>query len=171
MQAEITMAQFTAGATARRTLLQLGFVPDAAIVFAAHTATNPNILFWFNKGGQTLPANMQVPDGADSFGTLAPSVLSQWLDADDHLLLTGSTGVVTRVTTGIAAYFGGEEITADESISSNPQHPYSDGTFPKSGARTMAGLELPAAILTNDALYIVIAFRRAQDAKVAALTS
>lgn len=166
MQVGITMAQFTAGATARRTLLQLGFVPDAVVVVAAHTATNPNLLFWFNKGGQTLPANMQTPSV-----TTAPTGLSQWLDADDHLLLTGSTGVVTRVTTGIAAYFGGELISADETISSNPQHPYTDGTFPKAGAITMAGIELPAAILANDALYIVIALRREQDAKVAALTT
>lgn len=159
-----TIAQFTASSTARRTLLQLGFVPDLVIILAAHTATNPNILLWANKGGQTLPAGAQV-----SGVTTVPDILSQWLDADDHLLITGSSGVVTRVTTGIAAYFGGDTIAADETVDTNPVHPYSNGSFPKAGEVTAAGIELPAAILINSALYLVIAFRRAEDQRVAGL--
>lgn len=167
MNTGFAMAQFTAGSTARRTLLQLGFVPDFVLVIGAHTATNPNLLLWCNKGGQSVPAE-QVITGAP---TTYPNVLSQWLDADDHLLVTGSTGVVTRVTTGIKAYFGGERISADETINSNPVHPFTQGTFPKAGAVTAAGIELPAAILANDALYIVLAWRRDADEQVGGLTS
>jgi hypothetical protein len=138
----LTMAQFTAGSTARLTHLQLGFVPDFVQVIALHTATNPNFLYWYNK-----------------------AVLSQWLDADDHLLLTGSSGEVTRVTTGIAVYEGGEVIEADETINSNPVHPYTDGTFPKAGVTTSPGISLPAAILTANGLYIVNAWRRNEDGR------
>ena len=162
----VAIAQFTAGSTARQTFVQFGFIPDLVLVIANHTATNPDLLLWINKGGQTLPASQQVPNV-----TTAPSILSQWLDANDHLLVTGSTGVITRVTTGIAAYFGGDLIAADESVSSNPVHPYADGTFPKAGAITAAGIELPAAILTNSALYMVIGWRHTMDQQVAALTS
>lgn len=131
------LAQFTAGATARDTYLQLGFVPDFVIVFAAHGATNPNQLWWFNQ----------------------ESLNTQWLDDDDHLLTTGSTGVITRVTTGIDKYIGGDLIAADETINSNPVHPLPDGTFAKAGDRTAKGIFFPAAVLTNDAKYTVVAFR------------
>lgn len=162
-----TMAQFTAGGTARRTLLQLGFIPDAVIVIANHGGTNPDILVWANKGGQTIDAALQIAGGP----TTLPDVLSQWLDADDHLLITGSTGVVTRVTTGIKIYQGGETIAADETVSSNPVHPFAKGNFPKAGCVTAAGIELPAAILTNSAKYIVLAFRRDPDEGMSSLGS
>ena len=167
MNTGFAMAQFTAGSTARQTQLQLGFVPDFVLVLALHSATNPNILIWCNKGGQSVPAAQLITGGPTTF----PSILSQWLDADDHLLLTGSTGVVTRVTTGIKAYFGGERVAADETINSNPVHPFTNGTFPKAGCITAPGIELPAAILANDGLYIVLAWRRDADEQVGGLTS
>lgn len=143
-----SMAQWTVGGTARATYVMFGFVPDYVRVFINHSATNPDILEWFNK-----------------------ATLSQWLDADDHLLLTGSTGVVTRVTTGIAAYAGGDTIAADETISSNPVHVFTDGTFAKAGLITPAGIFLPAAILTANGLCVAIAHRRVADQKVSGLAT
>lgn len=154
----VTIAQWTVSSTARQTYLMLGFVPDFAICFMDHGGTNPNILFWANKGGQTLPAGMTAPGSTSS---TAPNNISQWLDADDHLLLTGSTGVVTRVTTGIKAYFGGDTLTADKTVDSNPTYVHAvGGTFGQSGEVTAEGLEFPAAILTNSAKNIVLAFRQ-----------
>lgn len=148
------VAQWTVSSTARATNLQLGFVPDYVEAILNHGATNPDFLYWFNKGGQTLPASQQV--GGIS---AAPSLFSQWLDADDHLILTGSSGVVTRVTTGIAVYFGGDLIAADETVDSNPVHPYADGSFPKAGEITLPGILLPAAVLTASGKCLVKAFR------------
>lgn len=170
----IVIAQWTTGSTARLTRLLLGFVPDYCRIFVNHEATNPSILEWFNKGGQTLPAAQQVPNpnaAATGPGTQAPSVISQWLDADDHLLLTGSTGVVTRVTSGIAAYFGGDLIAADNTIDSNPVHIFDDGKFAKAGLVTPAGISIPAASLTANGLNVGIFFRRVPGQKVAGLAT
>lgn len=160
----ISIGQFTAGSTARDTYLQLGFVPDFVIIFEQHSSTNPNIRYWFDKGSQTLPASAQVPGV-----TTAPANVSQWLDANDSILHTGGSdggSTLTRDTSSTAAYFGGDLIASDESINSNPVHPFSDGTFPKAGAITAAGIFLPAGDLTANLLYIVVAFRRDKDAKV-----
>lgn len=160
------IAQWTAHSTARKTRLLLGFIPDYVRIIANHTATSPDVLEWFNKGGQTLPAGQQVPGT-----TTAPANISQWLDADDHLLVTGTSGIVTRVTTGISAYFGGDVLSADDAVSSNPVHIFDDGTFGKAGLVTPAGIEIPAAVLTNSALYIALCFRRSGGQKVGGLAT
>lgn len=157
------IAQWTTGSTARLTYLMLGFVPDYVIAYINHSATNPDILHWFNKGGQTMPAS-QWPPGAASgdAATLAPANISQWLDADDHLLTTGNGGNITRVASGIAAYFGGDVMTADQTINSNPTYVRPDGTFAQDTEVTAAGISIPAASLTANGLNLVVAWRRSQ---------
>ena len=157
----IVIAQWTTGATARDTYVMLGFVPDFVMAFINHGSTNPDILFWFNKGGQTLPTSQTAPGSTSS---TAPSVISQWLDANDHIKLTGDTSggtdALTRVTTGIAAYFGSDPLTADKTIDSNPTYVFPDGTFGQSGQVTSAGILVPNGVLTANGLNLVVAFRQ-----------
>lgn len=138
-----SIAQFTAGSTERLTHLQLGFIPDFALVIGPHTATNPSMRWWFNKAN-----------------------LSQWAADDQHLLTTGSSGNITQVSSGIRGYEGGDVLTEDETINSNPVHPFSDGRFAKAGGTTLAGLTIPAASLVANGKYIVVAWRRTEDSQV-----
>ena len=87
---DLSIAQFTTASSKGDVYVQFGFVPDFAIAFIGHDQTNPNIYFWANV-----------------------VALDQWT-VEKVLLLTGSSGIVTVVTTGdatIAAYAGGDIIS------------------------------------------------------------
>lgn len=91
---DIAIAQFTSKtSSAGDVFVQLGFVPSFAIVVVNHGGTNPNVYLWANHDD-----------------------LSQWAD-ELALLVTGSSGVITRVATAgqsIDQYAGGDIITLDE---------------------------------------------------------
>lgn len=129
------LANFTSHSTARIVHVELGFVPDFAIVIDDLDGTNPNIRFWGNVGA-----------------------LPSWTAAL-ALLLTGSSGIVTRDTTGIAVYEGGDSIATTETVASAPTHVNRAGTPATAGHVTAAGLTIPIDNQTNSGVNVVIAFR------------
>lgn len=119
--------------------VMLGFVPDFAILISNHGGTNPNVYLWVNGGtGKTLGANV-------------PAALS-WL-------ITGSTGVITRDTTGISPYAGGDLVSSAETADTAGKHVTPDGTPAAAGVITTAGLAIPADHQTADGRNVLIAFR------------
>lgn len=134
----IAMAQFVSASTAGVVNVMLGFVPDFVIGFFDIDGTNPNIRFWHNETEFALT------------GTAALS-----------LLLTGSSGVVTRDTTGITPFAGGTQLAALETAASNPKHVSPDGVLIDDLTRfTQAGIAIPADHQTNSGKNLIIAFRR-----------
>jgi len=132
----VAVAQFTSASTAGVVRVLFGFVPDFAIIIQNHGGTNPNIRIWVNN-----------------------TKFSQWADALS-LLLTGSTGVVTRVTSGVEQYAGGTQISSAETTNSDPKHVDRAGTAHSGdGTLTQEGLEIAAALQTNSGANIVIAVR------------
>lgn len=119
--------------------LMLGYVPDFVIMIQNHGGTNPNIRFWFN-GGTGQP-----------FGAGFAAALS--------LFLQGVDGVVTRDTTGIGTYAGGDVLTADETTDTDGKHVDVNGNFQLTGAITKAGISIPADHQTAGGRNIVVAFR------------
>ena len=152
MNIGVTVVEFISASTAGVVNLELGFQPDAVIYVQDHGGTNPNIRIWANV-----------------------AEFSGWAAALS-LLVTGSTGVVTRVTTGITAYAGGDTIGSlalpAETANSDPKHVALDGsaraTFGGTAVSvtnlyvTSEGLTLAAAVQTNSGRNLVIAFRRNQ---------
>jgi hypothetical protein len=132
---EWTGAQFTSASTAGIVDVELGFVPDGVIYIRDHGGTNPSIYLWFNN-----------------------TAFSQWAAALS-LLITGSTGVVTRVTSGITVYNGGETIATAETTASDPKHVNLEGTASAANRVTADGIAIPAALQTNSGANIVLAFR------------
>jgi hypothetical protein len=84
---DIAIAQFTSATTPGVVDVMLGFVPDFAILIADVDGTNPNLRLWANSDRTPL-----------------------WADALS-LLVTGSSGVITRDTSGIKKYAGGEHVS------------------------------------------------------------
>lgn len=131
------MAQFTSESTAAEVRLMLGFVPDFAIVIQDLQGTNPNIRFWANR---TRFATWQA-------------------GADDSILMTGSTGVLTLDTSSISAYAGGDEVSATDVT--NGLYRDAQGNEPAAGVIATAGLSIPAGDQTNSGKNLVLAFRAA----------
>lgn len=142
MNMDMAVVEFISASTAGVVDVELGFVPDFVEVIIAHGGTNPSRLTWFNN-----------------------AKFSAWAAAL-HLLLTGSTGVVTRVTAGITKYDGGESITTTETADSAPKHVNRDGTAASGTSTnpyiTKAGIAIPAASQVNSGRNVVIAFRADQ---------
>ena len=137
MQPAIAIVEFISASSAGIVNVMLGFVPEFAILIQNHGGTNPNIRLWAND-----------------------SAFSGWAAALS-LLLTGSTGVVTRDTTGISVFAGTNQITEAESVNDDPKH------VDNAGAEVtvvpfiaQAGLVIPADHQTNSGRNLVIAFRR-----------
>lgn len=126
----IVSVPFTSASTAGIVHVELGFTPRFAILVSNYGGTNPNLYFW-----------------AD-----------QWTDALS-LLLTGSTGVVTRDTTGIDQYAGNETIAAAETVNSSPKHVDLLGVAAGAGHITAGGLSIPADHQANSGTNLLIAFR------------
>ena len=105
------------------TRVELGFVPDAWFFISDHAGTNPNIFFGFNNRYQ-----------------------SDWTNALG-LLITGSTGVVTRDTASIDEYVGTNDLLAAEATSNNT-HDYIDFTGAEvtkaAGDAVKPGVQIPA---------------------------
>ena len=134
---DISMVEFISASTAGVVNVQLGYVPDFAILVEDHGGTNPNLRFWGNVA---------------SFSGWAAAL---------GLLLTGSSGVVTRDTTSIAAFAGNTKISTVETANSDPKHITEDGAFhPGDGTLTKPGITIPAGDQVNSGRNLLIAFRR-----------
>lgn len=133
--AQITMAQWTSSGTAADAKIQLGFVPDYVIVVNDCQGTNPNMRFWLNPGNFSMAA----------------------AGADDSILDTGSTGVLTLDTASVAAYTGGDTVTATDVT--NRLYFDEQGNVTAAGKITQAGILSPAGDQVNSGKNYLIAFR------------
>lgn len=118
-----------------------GFVPDLVIGIFDIDGTNPNIRIWANN---------------DEFSTWA-SALS--------LLITGSSGIITRDTSGITAFEPDgagllDEDDTDETTDSDPKHVDLDGTAAVVGDYFKEGISIPADHQTASGKNLLIAWRR-----------
>jgi hypothetical protein len=104
--------------------VELGFAPDFAVLITNHGGTNPNVYFWANN-----------------------SRWSNWAAAL-ALLVTGSTGVITRETSGPTVYAGGDTVASAETADTAGKHVDLTGTPASAGHITAAGLAIPAALQT-----------------------
>lgn len=130
-----TIAQFTSEATAANVRLQLGFVPGFVIYIQDLQGTNPNIRLWANR-----------------------SLFASWqAGADDTILMTGSTGVLTLDTASIASYAGGDTVTATNVT--DGLYRDKQGNEPAAGHVAQAGISIPAGDQTNSGKNLVLAFR------------
>lgn len=121
----VMLAEFQSAATAADVVVVLGTVPHYIEAFLDDRATNPNKRYWFNRDLFTL-----------------------WqAGADDTILDTGSTGVLTVDTASIAAYAGGDIVTADDVT--NTKYRDRHGNTLAAGTRTGAGFSIPAGDQTN----------------------
>lgn len=135
----VAIAQFTSKSSSAGVVnVEFGFAPDFAIMFADIDGTNPNILFWGNA-----------------------AELSLWTTALS-LLLTGSSGIVTRDTSGIALYAGGDAVASAETVNTDGKHVTEDGTAAAAGHITAAGLAIPADHQVASGKNVVLAFRRSR---------
>ncbi len=114
--------------------VELGFAPALAVLIQNHGGTNPNIWIWCNS---------------DRF--------SSWAEALG-LLITGSTGVITRDTASLNAFDGGNLISTAETTDSDPKHIDHQGTAAAAGHIAAAGVAIPADHQTAGGRNLLIAF-------------
>lgn len=121
----ISGAEFQSAASAADVVVVLGFVPHFILGHINNRATNPNTLVWWNRDLYTI-----------------------WqAGADDTILTTGSSGIDTVDTASIAAYAGGDIVTADDVT--NTKYRDRHGNTLAAGTRTGAGFSIPAGDQTN----------------------
>lgn len=132
---DVAVVEFISASTAAIVNVELGFVPDFALVIQNHGGTNPNLRWWANN-----------------------AKFSGWAAALD-LLHTGSSGVMTRETSGITAYAGTETVAAAETDNTAGKHITRNGAAGAAGHVTAPGLTLPAAIQTNSGRNLLVAYR------------
>lgn len=131
-----TIAQFVSKSSSAGIVnVELGFVPDFIIGIFDIDGTNPNLRVWAND-----------------------EKFSAWTAALS-LLVTGSTGVITRDTTGIDAYDGNETIAATETVDTAGKHVDLGGTAASAGHVTSPGIAIPADHQTASGKNLIIAFR------------
>jgi len=138
----LKIVEFISASTAGIVNVELGFEPDFAILIQAHAATNPNLYLW---------ANSKYAGSSVAAGSGWPALLS--------LLITGSTGVVTRDTTGIGVYAGGDTVASDETNNTAGKHIDLAGDPASSGHVTAPGLSIPADHQTNSGRNLLLAFK------------
>jgi len=134
------VVEFISASTAGIVRVELGFEPDWCIFAQAHGATNPNIYLWFNS---------KYKGSGDTEGW--PAGLS--------LLLTGSSGVVTRDTSGITVFAGGTKISSAETDNSSPKHIDVAGNPAGANHVTAAGVVIPTDHQTNSGRNVLVAFK------------
>jgi hypothetical protein len=132
--------EFISASTAGVVNVRIGFIPDFVIFIQAHGGTNPNVYLW---------ANPKYKGSGDTAGW--PVALS--------LLITGSSGVITRDTTGITVFDGGTTIASDETDNSDPKHIDHYGNPAKAGDVTQPGVSIPADHQTNSGRNLLIAIK------------
>lgn len=130
--------EFISASTAGVVYVEAGFIPDAALLISDHGGTSPNVFFWCRGGtGKTYPG--------------WPAALA--------LKCTGSTGVITRDTTGMAEYAGGDVIASTETANTDGKHIDLDGNFAVAGHETSPGISIPADHQTNSGRNLLLLFR------------
>jgi len=132
---DIAAVEFISASTAGVVNVGLGFEPDAWIHVEDHGGTNPNIRIGLN--------NARFTNWASGLA----------------LLITGSTGVITRDTSSATIFTGGNTLAADETANSDPKHVDRSGNFGSAGDIIAGGLAIPAGDQTNSGRNVVIAFR------------
>jgi hypothetical protein len=136
----INAIDFISASTAGIVRCMFGYVPDIALLISNYDATNPNVYIW---------ANSKFKGSGATTGWAA--ALS--------LLVTGSTGVVTRDTTGITAFGGGTTISATETNNSTTKHVNKAGVFATANDVTKSGLSIPADHQANSGRNLCIALK------------
>lgn len=139
MNTQVAGAQFVSKTSSAGIVnVELGFIPDFVMLFAGYDQANPNIYFWAKGGtGKTFPQY-----------TAALS-----------LLVTGTTGVVTRDVSGIDEYAGGETIAAAETDNTAGKHVNRAGVAAGAGHVTAPGITVPVDHQTASAFNLVLAWR------------
>lgn len=132
---DIAIAQFTSSGTAAVAVVELGFVPDAVILVSDDQGTNPNMRLWVNPSKFAMAA----------------------AGADDSILDTGSTGVLTLDTASIAAYTGGDTVSATDVT--NRKYFDRQGNVQAAGHIASEGVSIPAGDQVNSGKNYLIAFR------------
>lgn len=131
---KVAIVEFISASTAGVVNVSLGFKPDFVLLIADHGGTNPNMRFWVNNAR-----------------------FSGWAVALS-LLLLGSTGVVTRDTTGITAQDGNVTVPA-QTENSDPKHLRRTGTIHATGDQTSEGIAIPADHQVNSGRNVILCFR------------
>jgi hypothetical protein len=116
--------------------VELGFVPDFAMVITNHGGVAPDIRFWANRA--------RFPG---------------WTAAAQSILMLGSTGVLSQDTASVAVYDGGESISAAETTDSDPKHVNRAGLPSSAGRITAPGISIPAGDQTAGGRNLVVAMR------------
>jgi len=130
---DFAVAQFTSASTAAVASISLGFKPDFAIFIQDHGGTNPNVRLWANN-----------------------AKFDEWAAAL-ALLVTGSTGAITRDTASLTVYDGGDVVTSTDVTNKKYWKP--SGDLYAAGDTTGAGITVPAGDQTNSGANLLIAFR------------
>ena len=134
---DVAITKWDSQATAADAKVSLGFVPDFAICIFDERGTNPNIRFWFNRARYT-----------------------DWqAGADDSILMTGSSGVLTVDTASVAAYAGGDKVAAADVTAGTYYKRAFASTGYAAGDLTSAGLAIPAGDQVNAGHNTIVAFR------------
>jgi hypothetical protein len=132
----VAMAQFTSKTSAAGVVnIMFGFKPDLVIMIRDLSAVSPDIRVWLDSG--------QLP-----------------LWTINSLLITGTTGVITKVASMFSTYAGGTKVTTAETTDSDPKHVDRAGTAHSGdGTITAEGIAVAAAAQTAGKVNIVLAFR------------
>lgn len=130
------IVSFTSEATARITTILLGYIPDYVELISDHDDTSPDRFEWFNSTKYTT-----------------------W-GAAVSMVTTGTTGVITRDTTGMTAFAGGQALSSEETAD-NYIYKDADGTTITvvAGQNLPPGIRIPADHQANSGKNIVKCFR------------
>ena len=135
----ITAAQFVSKTGAAGVVdVELGFIPDVAILIAGVDQAAPNFYWWFKGGvGKTFPL----------------------VAAAQSILIPGAGTAIVRDATGIDEYAGGETIAVSETTNSDPKHVTLQGVAAAAAHATAPGLQIPADHQTAGAVNVLLAIR------------
>lgn len=130
------IAQFTSTAsTATIAVICLGYVPDYVEYYQDCQGTNPNKYTWVNTA---------------KFSMFAAG-------ADDTILMTGSTGVLTLDTASLAAHTGGDDISATDVT--NRKYFDVQGNVLAATETSKAGISIPAGDQTASGKNFLVCWR------------
>jgi hypothetical protein len=136
---ELIAAQFVSKTAAGIVYVELGWIPDMALLISGHDQAVPDLYWWVRGGvGKTFP--------------LAAAAVS--------IKIPGAGTAFVRDTTGIDEYAGGEVIAVAETDQSDPKHVTLQGTPSAAGHMTAPGLKIPIDHQVAGAtINILIGFR------------
>lgn len=120
--------------TATDAVIQLGWKPSFVIAFFDCQGTNPNMRYWADDSKWDWAAG-----------------------ANDSILCTGSTGVLTVDGDSITKYDGGDTVTATDVT--NRKYFNIQGVVSAAGTLTKAGLSIPAGDQVASGVNLLVCFR------------